>query len=51
MQSKIYNEQFRGNVLIVGKTGDDDTVHGHLTSHQKYVYTSRLKHYFAIFMH
>ena len=30
---------------------DDDSTHGHLIHHQKYVYTSRLKHYLTIFMH
>ena len=30
---------------------DDDTAGGHLIRDQKYAYTSRLKHYFTIFIH
>ena len=38
-----------GQKLIV--QNDDDTMRGHLIHHQKYTYTSRLKHYLTIFMH
>ena len=38
-----------GQKLIV--QNDDDTMRGHLIHHQKYAYTSRLKHYLTIFMH